>query len=171
MDNMNPMNPNIPGMMPVQLVNQTVPQQPQAYPNISQYQDPKQTFVHPQQPEEYNFGDVVNNKEKRRIAMRLRGFNPKDNQAWYQITQKFGTNIKQPELLSIAEVCANSAGIKLDRDAKRRKSVLVKWFQENWMRIQPYLNFVILEDINKTQPQPDMQQPMMQIPQGAMMPM
>ena len=95
----------------------------------------------------------VATREKRRIANRLQGFNPKDNTAWYQITQKFGSNIKQPELLSIAEVCANSAGIKLDRDAKRRKSVLIKWFDENWPRIQPFLNFVILEDTNKTPPE------------------
>ena len=88
-------------------------------------------------------------REKNRIAQRLQGFNPKDNQAWYQITQKFGTNIKQPELLSIAQVCSSSAGIKLDRDAKRRKSVLIKWFEENWAHIQPFLNYVVLEDTSK----------------------
>lgn len=95
-------------------------------------------------------------REKNRIAQRLQGFNPKDNQAWYQITQKFGTNIKQPELLSIAQVCSSSAGIKLDRDAKRRKSVLIKWFEENWAQIQPFLNYVVLEDTSK--PQMPMQQ-------------
>lgn len=90
------------------------------------------------------------NREKERIAGRLQGFNPKDNPAWHQITQKFGVNIKQPELLSIAEVLAQNACIKLDRDAKRRKAVLIKWFSENWDKIKPYLDYVVLEDANPT---------------------
>lgn len=90
------------------------------------------------------------NREKERIAGRLQGFNPKDNPAWHQITQKFGANIKQPELLSIAEVLAQNAGIKLDRDAKRRKTVLIKWFSENWEKIKPYLDYVVLEDAAPT---------------------
>ena len=164
MENLNQMNPNIPGVMPVQIVAQGVPQQAAGYPQMNQYQDGKQNFVtQAQQPEDHQISETAN-KEKRRIAQRLYGFNPKDNPAWYQITQKFGSNLKQPELLSIAEVCATSAHIKLDRDAKRRKSVLIKWFEENWPRISPYLNYVILEDTNKTQQQQTMQQQMIQMP-------
>lgn len=86
------------------------------------------------------------NKEKERITNRLNGFNPKDNSAWREITNRFGNNIKQPELLSIATVLASNANIKLDRDAKRRKCVLIKWFEENWKAILPYLDYVVLED-------------------------
>ncbi|OHT05398.1 hypothetical protein TRFO_06001 [Tritrichomonas foetus] len=99
-----------------------------------------------------NFISAINsnpnegNKEKERINSRLNGFNPKDNPAWREITQRFGNNIKQPELLSIATVLANNASLKLDRDAKRRKSVLIKWFEENWSAIQPFLDYVVLED-------------------------
>lgn len=93
-----------------------------------------------------NSGEL--NREKERIAGRLQGFNPKDNPAWHQITQRFGANIKQPELLSIAEVLATNACIKLDRDAKRRKTVLIKWFSENWDKIKPFLDYVVLEDAN-----------------------
>lgn len=89
------------------------------------------------------------NREKERISDRLHGFDPKDNIAWKEITQRFGTNIKQPELLSIAEVLANYANVKLDRDAKRRKTVLIKWFSENWSLISPYLSYVVLEDSQK----------------------
>jgi hypothetical protein len=89
------------------------------------------------------------NKEKDRIAGRLTGFNVKDNPAWKEITAKFGTNIKQPELLSIADVLARHANIKLDRDAKRRKAVLIKWFNENWTSLQPWLDFVVLEEARK----------------------
>ena len=169
MDNMNTVNGNMNGIMPVQPIGQNATPSAQQYSQIGQFPDLKQ-FPTGQQPEDHPISEVAN-KEKRRIAQRLQGFNPKDNPAWYHITQKFGSNIKQPELLSIAEVCANSAGIKLDRDAKRRKSVLIKWFEENWPRIQPFLNFVVLEDTNKTQQPQDMQQQMMQMQQAPILPM
>jgi hypothetical protein len=85
-------------------------------------------------------------KERDRVASRLSGFNSKDNSVWKAITQRFGNNIKQPELLSMAQVLANHANIRLDRDAKRRKAVLIKWFEENWVAIEPFLPFVVLED-------------------------
>jgi hypothetical protein len=85
-------------------------------------------------------------REKQRIADRLGTFNSKDNTAWTEITARFGLNIKQPELLNIATVLATKANIKLDRDAKRRKAVLLKWFQENWAILSPFLDFVVLED-------------------------
>lgn len=92
-------------------------------------------------------GVVDSSMERQRIDARLNGFDPKNNPAWYSITQKFGANIKQSELLSIATVLANSANIKLDRDAKRRKTVLIKWFEENWNSISHLLNYVVLEDV------------------------
>lgn len=85
-------------------------------------------------------------KEKVRIQGRMGHFNSKDNAVWKAITEKFGHNIKQPELLSIAHVLAQSANVKLDRDAKRRKTVLIKWFAENWPNLEPYLQYVVLED-------------------------
>jgi hypothetical protein len=89
------------------------------------------------------------NQEKQRIAQRLQGFNSKDNPAWKAIAQRFGPAIKQGELLSIATVLAENANIRLDRDAKRRKSVLLKWFEENWTAVSPFIDYVVLEDTNK----------------------
>jgi hypothetical protein len=91
------------------------------------------------------------NKEKVRILGRLKDFNAKDCSVWREITGRFGRNIKQPELLSIASVLAGHANIKLDRDARRRKTVLVKWFEENWPALQPYLDYVVLEDRGRIQ--------------------
>ena len=96
-------------------------------------------------PGHTNFEGTIT-KEKERIANRLANFNPKDTPVWREITQRFGSSIKQPELLSIATVLAQNANIKLDRDAKRRKSVLIKWFQENWQVIRPFLDYVVLEE-------------------------
>ena len=90
----------------------------------------------------------TSNAERQRINQRLNGFNAKDNEPWKEITQRFGANIKQPELLSIANVLSQSANVKLDRDAKRRKKVLIKWFAENWEAIKPFLDYIVLEDNN-----------------------
>ena len=89
------------------------------------------------------FAEGVND-EKKRIAMRMNGFDAKDNRVWAEIARRFGPTVKQGELTNIAQVIANHAGIKLDRDAKRRKCVLLKWFDENWEKIQPFLDYVIL---------------------------
>lgn len=87
-------------------------------------------------------------EEKQRIQERLKNFNTKDNMVMKQLTQQFGPNIKQPELRSIADVVSQNANIKLDRDAKRRKTVLIKWFDENWDKIKTILPYVILEEKN-----------------------
>jgi hypothetical protein len=92
---------------------------------------------------------VTATQERRRIADRLSGFDHRDNNVWKSLSQRFGTNVKQAELLSIALVLAERAGINLDRDAKRRKSVLVKWFDENWGAIEPYLDYVVLQTAPK----------------------
>ena len=86
------------------------------------------------------------NQERFRIAIRLAGFDPKDNIVTKEITRRFGSNIKQGELINIAEVIAEHAKIKLDRDARRRKNVLLKWFEEHWAQIKPYLDWIVLED-------------------------
>lgn len=87
-----------------------------------------------------------NGGEKRRIRDRLNGFHPKQSLVWREIKRRFGNQLRHGELLSIAEVAATFAGVFLDRDAKRRKSVLIKWFQENWNVLLPYLSCVVLED-------------------------
>ena len=89
---------------------------------------------------------VAQQDEKMRIAYRLAGFNPKDNPVTQEITRRFGSNIKHGELVGIAQAIADKAQIKLDRDAKRRKNVLLKWFAENWEIISPFLDYIVLED-------------------------
>ena len=86
------------------------------------------------------------NREKQRIAERLGDFDAKRCPVWRKITQRFGNAIKQPELLSIARVLADQLNLKLDRDAKRRKSVLIKWFAENWELVGDLIDYVQLED-------------------------
>lgn len=84
--------------------------------------------------------------EKIRVALRLSGFDPKNSFVANEISRRFGPNIKQAELVNIAQCIADFAKINIDRDAKRRKSVLLKWFEENWQKVFPYLDYVVLED-------------------------
>jgi hypothetical protein len=57
----------------------------------------------------------------------------------------YGPCLLQEELVSIAELVSQHLEIPLDRDARRRKAVMVKWFQENWEVIEPLLRLVMLD--------------------------
>lgn len=83
--------------------------------------------------------------EMERVKRRIQGFNYKSSHAWKMLTAKYGPKLAHEELMSIAELLSAQVNINLDRDAKRRKAVLVKWFEENWEIIQGCLQFVILE--------------------------
>lgn len=89
-------------------------------------------------------GDITG--EKIRIALRLSGFDPKNSFVANEISRRFGPNIKQAELFNIAQCIADFAKITVDRDAKRKKSVLLKWFEEHWQKVSPYLDYVVLEE-------------------------
>lgn len=87
-----------------------------------------------------------NGGEKSRVNDRLNGFVAKESFIWNELSRRFGSDLHHGELLSIAVVISDFSQIFLDRDAKRRKTVLIKWFQENWSSIAPFLSFVVLED-------------------------
>ena len=83
--------------------------------------------------------------EMERVKKRIQGFNYKNSYAWKTLSAKFGPKLAHEELMSIAELLLTQTKLVLDRDAKRRKAVLVKWFEENWDVIHGYLNYIILE--------------------------
>ena len=86
--------------------------------------------------------------ERRRVELRLSGFDGKNSDAWAEICDAFGPNLSQNELLCIAQVISFHAKLRLDREAKRRKEVLIKWFQENLPVIRPFFNRLVLEDVD-----------------------
>jgi predicted oxidoreductase len=57
----------------------------------------------------------------------------------------YGPKLSHDELVSIGALAANALQIKLDRDARRRKPVMIKWFEEHWIQIQPILWSIKLE--------------------------
>lgn len=86
--------------------------------------------------------------EVERVESRLSGFNYKLSAAWSKISELFTSEVKQVDLRRIAEHISNKLGICLDRDAKRRKSVLLKWFDENWAQIKDILSCYKIEGEN-----------------------
>jgi hypothetical protein len=82
--------------------------------------------------------------EKQRIAKRLGGFNWRASVAYQELRQRFGTPLRQQDLLTIAGAIPPSCALCLDRDAKRRKEVLLKWFDDNWMALEPCLHYMVL---------------------------
>ena len=70
--------------------------------------------------------------EKQKLAIKLGGFDYKSSDAWRKIVELYGTDIKRTTLCDIAKYIAEKKGLKMDRDSKRRKDVLLKWYSDNW---------------------------------------
>jgi hypothetical protein len=83
-------------------------------------------------------------EEHARIQRRVSGFNWRLSYTWAYLSDAFGPRLNQEELVSIAELISGILRIRLDRDARRRKPVMIKWFEENWCYIQPVLRNVVL---------------------------
>jgi hypothetical protein len=93
-------------------------------------------------PVENNLGRIAN--EHLRVQSRVEGFDWRLSHAWRYLAFVYGEKVTQGELVSIADLLARSIGIRLDRDARRRKVVMIKWFEEHWAIILPFLRVVAL---------------------------
>lgn len=95
------------------------------------------------QLEQFQIRDGVHphsdNTDKIRIQHLLRGFDQKSSPAWQEITTLYGPDVKHTTLCLLAKILSSQIGVSLDRDSKRRKSVLVKWYHDNWALIQPLI--------------------------------
>lgn len=87
---------------------------------------------------------VTVTEEKKRVQKRIEGFEWRESTVWRTLTAKFGSKLTHEELVSIAELVAMRAHLRLDRDARRRKVVILKWFEENWHFVQPLLPMIVL---------------------------
>lgn len=76
-------------------------------------------------------------EEKKRIRKRIANFDQNKSEAWKVLSIMYGDQIRQDELISIAEFVSAELNLYIDRDAKRRKCILIKWFDENWSKIGP----------------------------------
>ena len=62
-----------------------------------------------------------------------------ETEAWARLQEKYGRKISQEELLSLARVVANELDLELSREYKRRKELLIIWFQENLSIVWPFI--------------------------------
>jgi uncharacterized protein YbjT (DUF2867 family) len=88
----------------------------------------------------------VLSQERERVLRRVDGFNWRESPAWLELVARYGPRLSQEELVSIADLASNGLQIRLDRDARRRKSVMIKWFEEHWDRILALLPIIVLGD-------------------------
>jgi hypothetical protein len=89
---------------------------------------------------------LPNRIERQRVEARLMGFDVNRSPAWRDIRARFGDSLNQSELLSLAEVIGKEIGVKVDREAKRRKEVLIKWFDEHYSSMKSILASIEIED-------------------------
>lgn len=83
------------------------------------------------------------------VRSKLAGFEPKNSLAWSKLTSRFGPKLNQNKLLSLAEVVSNHLNIELYREYKRRKEMLIKWFDENLDIVWPFIeSHVTILDVN-----------------------
>ena len=73
------------------------------------------------------------------VQIRLKDFDAENNSAVKVLKNKFGEVPNQNQLYSLAKVLGEKLDIPVDREASRRKKVLIKWFDENIEKIQPFL--------------------------------
>jgi hypothetical protein len=59
----------------------------------------------------------------------------------YQLFQAKGWNsMKFPEMVSVCEVLSKESHVQMDREAKRRKTVLFKWLSDNWTQLKSHVD-------------------------------
>ena len=84
------------------------------------------------------------------IQQRLRDFDPANCEASRYLVNKFGGLFDQKQLKKIALTLSYALNIPLDREATRRKMVMIKWFDENIDTIRPFIdNSMVITDENQ----------------------
>ncbi|KAH0786320.1 glycosyl hydrolase family protein [Histomonas meleagridis] len=112
-----------------------------AFPTQPQFMIPEQQVIvnNIQKPQNYGVNQAIYDlarqpmsAEKERVRLKLIGFDQNTSEAWNYISKNFGQDVKQHCLCEMAKYLSLKRSIPLDRDSKRRKSVLIKWFHDNW---------------------------------------
>lgn len=98
------------------------------------------------------------------VKKKLKDFDLAKSRAWAKLTAKYGPKISQEELLSLAQVVSVHKSIELFREYKRRKKMLIQWFDDNYDVVMPFLdNYVMVTDCNNEaidfENNPSVQQP------------
>ena len=85
--------------------------------------------------------------EAMRVQKQLTNWSQEDSVAFKEIQKQFTSQVRHAELKSIAQViCDVCPSLRLHRDASRDNRVLIKWFDDNWSKIQPIMPKIHLRD-------------------------
>lgn len=96
--------------------------------------------------DQQNKAITKSNSDKKKVQQILKGFDQEKSEAVIYLKKKYG-DLKQYEYLQIAEYCAKKNNIlTLDRESKRRKEVLLKWYHDNFHILKPILDNIVLEN-------------------------
>ena len=79
-------------------------------------------------------------KEKILNEIRMRGWNMKESKGFKYLTSILNGNVSLHNCRVLAQTVEAYMGLQLDREAFRRKSVCVKWFDENYELIRPFVD-------------------------------
>ena len=77
-------------------------------------------------------------KEKELNKIRLHGWSVEQSQANAYLVNRF-QKFNKPFIVDLAKVVSIQLQIPFDREAQRNKTVCIKWFDENFTRIKPFL--------------------------------
>lgn len=69
----------------------------------------------------------------------IKNFDWEKSRAWTWLVGRFGPRISKEELLSLGQVVGHNTGIALTREYKRRKKTMVKWFEDNYDKVMPFI--------------------------------
>ena len=88
-------------------------------------------------------------KEASYIKKVLKNFDYKTSIVWKKIQQLFSTGVRHTELISVAQILIQISGApEVSRSCHRSFPVLIKWFDDNWDKIEPFIHHISLLDEN-----------------------
>ena len=89
--------------------------------------------------------------ERLLITNRMKDFNPYEGKVNDFFMNFFGEMPTREQLLSLARVVAIHLQLELDREAFRRKEVLIKWYDEHYDLVFPFITNHIKIEITKVE--------------------
>jgi hypothetical protein len=76
--------------------------------------------------------------DRRRNVRKEGDFDWKESKEWADLRQRYGEDIHLADVLDLARIVAERSALALDREARRRKSELIKWFHDHWKVVVPH---------------------------------
>ena len=89
-------------------------------------------------------------KDQSEITTRLQNFNFKTSKTYIEFKRRDLLRIRTDSLVTLAIFIAQKIKVNVDRQAKRRKIVMYKWFEENLDKILPILDNIECHYMDET---------------------